>query len=81
MPKKEIARKGLQHVSKPIKKVMDKVVKKKADRMKERIQLKENRLQKDSPYISNKAYNRDSKEIAEMKQELLRFKIKYNVKG
>ena len=81
MPKKEIARKGLQHISKPVKTVMDKVVKKKADRMKERIQLKENRLQKDSPYISNKTYNRDSKEIAEMKQELLRFKIKYNVKG
>ena len=81
MPKKEIARKGLQHVSKPLKKVMDKVVSKKANRMEERIRLKENKLQKDSSYISNKTYNKDSKEIAEMKQELLRFKVKYNVKG
>tara|TARA_A100001388_G_C28772216_1_gene504628 strand:- start:2185 stop:2430 length:246 start_codon:yes stop_codon:yes gene_type:complete len=81
MPKKQIARKGLQHVSKPLKKVMDRAVRKKADRMEDKIRIKENRLRQDSPYISNKTYNKDSKEISEMKQELLRFKVKYNVKG
>ena len=81
MPKKQIARKGLQHVSKPLEKVINRAVRKKADRMEDKIRMKENRLQQDSSYISNKSYNRDSKEIAEMKQELLRFKVKYNVKG
>ena len=48
--------------------------------MEDKIRMKENRLRQDS-YISNKTYNKDSKEISEMKQELLRFKVKYNVKG
>ena len=46
MPKKEITRKGLQHVSKPIKKVMDKVVKKKADKKDKSVEKKEQALKR-----------------------------------
>jgi|TARA_R100000231_G_scaffold51174_1_gene43255 hypothetical protein len=70
MAKKLIIKKGLQHISEPLKKVMKKAKKPKIKKLKEKIYNKENRLQQDSPYISNKAYNRDSKEIAEMKKEL-----------
>ena len=70
----------VKHVSVPLKKVMKKVIRKKADNMERRIYSKENRLDKDAPYISNKTYNKDSKEITEMKKELLKFKIKHNIK-
>ena len=49
---------------------MKKAKKPKIKKLKEKIHNKENRLQQDSPYISNKAYNKDSLEIAEMKKEL-----------
>jgi len=70
----------VKHVSVPLKKVMKKVKQKKVDNMETRIYQKENRLAKDAPYISNKTYNKDSREIAEMKKELLKFKIKHNIK-
>jgi|TARA_R100000084_G_C4633645_1_gene139787 hypothetical protein len=40
------------------------------NKLKNKIYHKQNRLEKDAPYISNKTYNKDSKEIAEMKKEL-----------
>tara|TARA_R110001592_G_scaffold19596_4_gene80159 strand:- start:639 stop:866 length:228 start_codon:yes stop_codon:yes gene_type:complete len=67
---KKIPKKGLHHISEPLKKVMKKIKKPKIKKLKEKIHNKENRLQQDSPYISNKAYNKDSLEIAEMKKEL-----------
>ena len=72
---KKIAKEGLHHISEPLKKVIKKIKKSKIKkpkikRLKEKIHNKENRLQQDSPYISNKAYNKDSLEIAEMKKEL-----------
>jgi len=41
-----------------------------ADKLKTKIYNKQNRLQQDSQYLSNKAYNKESKEILEMKKEL-----------
>jgi len=65
-----IKKTGVKHISKFVKKVVKKAKAPKIDKLKTKIHNKENRLQQDSPYISNKAYNRDSKEIAEMKIEL-----------
>ena len=65
-----IKREGLKHISKLVKKVVKKAKAPKVDKLKTKIYNAENRLQKDSPYISNKAYNKDSLEIAEMKKEL-----------
>ena len=65
-----IKRQGLKHISKLVKKVTKKAKAPKVDKLKTKIHNKENRLQQDSPHISNKAYNRDSREIAEMKREL-----------
>jgi len=65
-----IKREGLKHISKLVKKVVKKAKAPKVDKLKTKIYNAENRLQKDSPYIGNKAYNRDSREIAEMKREL-----------
>ena len=45
-------------------------IKKIAEKLKTKIYNKQNRLQQDSQYLSNKAYNKESKEILEMKKEL-----------
>ena len=47
-----------------------KMIKGAADKLKTKIYNKQNRLQQDSQYLSNKAYNKESKEILEMKKEL-----------
>ena len=53
-----------------VKKVVKKAKAPKIDKLKTKIQNQERRLQQDSSSISNKAYNKDSKEIEEMKREL-----------
>tara|TARA_R110001599_G_scaffold576_1_gene2620 strand:+ start:213 stop:434 length:222 start_codon:yes stop_codon:yes gene_type:complete len=65
-----IKKTGVTHISKFVKKVVKKAKAPKVDKLKTKIHNKENMLQQDSPHISNKAYNRDSREIAEMKREL-----------
>jgi len=67
---KKAAKEGLKHISEHVVKVMKKAKKPKIKKLEEKIYNKQNRLEKDAPYISNKAYNKDSLEIAEMKKEL-----------
>jgi uncharacterized protein YdcH (DUF465 family) len=43
-----------------------------ANKLKTRIYDKQNRLQQDSQYLSNTAYNKESKEILEMKKEYMK---------
>ena len=47
-------------------------IKKIAEKLKTRIYNKQNRLQQDSQYLSNTAYNKESKEILEMKKEYMK---------
>ena len=42
----------------------------KIDKLKTKIHNKENRLQQDRSYLSDKTINKDSREILEMKREL-----------
>jgi len=65
-----IKKTGVTHISKFVKKVVKKAKAPKIDKLKTKIQNQERRLQQDSSSISNKAYNKDSKEIEEMKREL-----------
>ena len=44
-------------------------IKKLAEKLKTRIYNKQNRLQQDTPYLSDKTINKESKEILEMKKE------------
>jgi len=67
-----IKRQGLKHISKLVKKVTKKAKAPKVDKLKTKIYNAENRLQQDSPYLSNKAYNKESKEILEMKKEYMK---------
>lgn len=72
MAKKLIIKKGLQHISEPLKKVMKKAKKPKIKKLKEKIYNKENRLQQDTPYLGNKTINKESKELIEMKKEYMK---------
>jgi uncharacterized protein YdcH (DUF465 family) len=47
-------------------------IKEAANKLKTRIYDKQNRLQQDSQYLSNTAYNKESKEILEMKKEYMK---------
>ena len=63
-------KKGVTHISKFIKKVVKKAKAPKIDKLKTKIHNKENRLQQDRSYLSDKTINKDSREILEMKREL-----------
>lgn len=41
-------------------------------KLKEKIYNKQNRLQQDTPYLSNKTINKESKELIEMKKEYMK---------
>ena len=47
-------------------------LKKGLDKISERIYDKQNRLQQDSPYLTSKTINKESKEILEMKKEYMK---------
>ncbi len=47
-------------------------IKEAANKLKTRIYDKQNRLQQDSPYLTSKTINKESKEILEMKKEYMK---------
>ena len=65
-----IKKTGVTHISKFVKKVVKKAKAPKVDKLKTKIHNKTSRRDQDAQYISNKAYNKETKEIAEMKREL-----------
>ena len=67
-----IKRQGLKHISKLVKKVTKKAKAPKVDKLKTKIYNAENRLQQDSPYLTSKTINKESKEILEMKKEYMK---------
>ena len=67
-----IKKTGVTHISKFVKKVMKKAKAPKVDKLKTKIYNAENRLQQDSPYLTSKTINKESKEILEMKKEYMK---------
>jgi hypothetical protein len=49
-----------------------KAVKEVADKLKTKIYNKQNKLQQDSQYLTNKTINKESKELIEMKKEYMK---------